>query len=43
MRLNQVETTDSRLNLFEVDNNFEFFDDIKGPEWTGNAYYRVEN
>ena len=26
MRLNQVETTDNRVNLFETDNEFEFFD-----------------
>ena len=43
MRLNKVETTDSRINIFETDNDFEFFDQIKGPEWVGDAYYRVEN
>jgi len=43
MRVNKVETQDSRFNIFETDNLFEFFDDIKGPEWVGQKYFRTEN
>ena len=43
MRLNQIETTDSRINIFEQDSVFEFFDEVDGPKWVGNKYVRTEN
>lgn len=42
MRLNQIETTDSRLNIFELDSVYSFFDEVDGPKWTGNKYTRKE-
>lgn len=43
IKYNGVETTDSRINIFEVDNEFEFLDYEEGPSWTGQEYLRKEN
>ena len=37
LRENKVETMDNRVNLFEMDSVFNFFDYVQGPEFVSGA------
>jgi len=43
LRNNAVEITDSRVNLFEQEYEYSFFDSVQGPEWNGQQRHTTEN
>jgi hypothetical protein len=43
VRLNEVETEDSRFNPFESEEQFSFLDLVMGPVWIGKKMMNSEN
>lgn len=42
MRINRVERTESRINLFDVGFEHYFLDQLKGPSWSSRTNYNRE-